>query len=151
MIVAAKIAQRVSGRRAGTTAATRWLPISRSFVSSSEVVDFGKHRGLTFEEILQKDKQYCQWAVSTEGNEQTSPTMSKLITFLKEAGVQHETLHETITFGKYSGKSYGEVFTNDSTYCEWVLHNSKDDTPSGSFADWIRARHPQFVSKVGRS
>ena len=73
MIVAAKIAQRVSGKQAGTTAATRWLPISRSFVSRSEVVDFGKHKGLTFAEILQKETGYCQWVVSILANEQTSP------------------------------------------------------------------------------
>ena len=151
MSAAAKVAQRWSGRQAGNMAATRWQPISKSFDSSSEVVDFGKHRGLTFAETLQKDKQYCQWVVSVKANEQRSPTMSKFITFLKAAGVEPEPLPETITFGTYSGKSCGEVFRQDPTYCEWVLHNSKDDTPSGRFAEWIRARHPQFASKVDRS
>jgi len=152
MILAAKIAQRVSGRQAGTTAATRWQPISRSFASSSEVVDFGKHRGLTFEEILQKERDYCEWAVSIEAKDQTTASMAKLITFLKAAGVEpKKSTPETVSGGKHSGKSYEEVFTDDPAYCEWVLKNSKDNMPSGSFADWIRARHPQFAAKVGRS
>lgn len=55
-----------------------------------------------------------------------------------------------ITFGRYKGKSYEEIFTLDQYYCGSVVRRaSHPESGSGirHLADWLRERHPDFEAK----
>ena len=56
------------------------------------------------------------------------------------------TVQETMTLGKYQGKSYEDIFAHDPSFCEWTLDFSHPGSQMRHFADWIRERHPDFVA-----
>jgi len=47
---------------------------------------------------------------------------------------------DTITFGKYKGKAYKEVFAEDPQYIEWFVHNNNRlELDADSFRSlWIK-------------
>ena len=60
---------------------TRSQPAPRH---SEQRVDFGKHRGKTYGEVLRSDPSYCDWA-SRENSEASSPGLRALARYLVNA------------------------------------------------------------------
>ena len=50
-------------------------------------LDFGRHRGKTYEWVCAHDKQYCEWAVMTIGEEgaTASPQLKKFATYVEQS------------------------------------------------------------------
>lgn len=137
--------------RAGVRVPARWLPVSRSFCAGSKVLEFGIHKGWTFAECLERDMDYCTWAMSFDDTP-NRPGVLGFVSFLNAAGVRPRMLSEdAISFGKYIGRSYKDIFKEDPSYCDWILNFSygPDSTVHfRHFADWITHRHPQFAAKA---
>lgn len=69
-----------SGRSGGSSTGQG----QRNVSGRSETIDFGKHRGKSFEEICQTDVQYCQWAVKFARKPDAFPSMRAFAAFVEE-------------------------------------------------------------------
>jgi hypothetical protein len=49
-----------------------------------------------------------------------------------------ESKPNTVTFGKYDGKSYDEVKHTDIAYCNWVLKQTEIRGRMKLFQDWLK-------------
>mmetsp|Transcript_86305 Transcript_86305/g.225141 ORF Transcript_86305/g.225141 Transcript_86305/m.225141 type:complete len:169 (-) Transcript_86305:71-577(-) len=60
---------------------------------SDPKVGFGKHKHLTYEEALVRQKGYCQWVVQTflESKEDSKPAMVEFAKWLQEMGIEPRT------------------------------------------------------------
>jgi len=91
---------------------------------------FGKHKGLSFEEVLVREASYCLWFINnTDGGEFLNFCESNVDVILDSLD------NETVTFGKYKGLSFEEVLVGDIGYCRWSSLNTKSD-----FAYYCRYR-----------
>jgi hypothetical protein len=45
-----------------------------------------------------------------------------------------------ITFGKYNGKTYGEVLKSDVSYCNWVLKQMNVGKQMQQFQVWLKTK-----------
>merc|ERR1719263_2075523 len=112
-------------------------------------LDFGKHRGLTFEQCQQQHPDYCEWLLSQPANFKTAAFRD----FLEGSAHQHsvpkaapvarrETSSHVFSFGKYSGKSYDEVCRTDAQYCQWLAKSAGEPNASAGakqFAAFVRS------------
>ena len=102
---------------------------------ADETISFGKHKGKTFAEIYNEDPQYIFWLM------QSDPFFKVDLSALTGIALDDEKAEEkfsneidrvfpkvkiedAITFGKYKGKTYKEVFAEDSQYIEWFVRNN---------------------------
>lgn len=111
-----------------------------------ETIKFGQHKGKTFAAIYKEDPKYIFWLMERD------PFFKIDISALTGIAVDDEhaeeklhkeidrifpkvTVEDTITFGKYRGKTYKEVFTEDPQYIEWfVRNNNRLDLDEESFS-----------------
>ena len=47
-------------------------------------------------------------------------------------------LEKTLTFGKYTGKSYEEIKSTDISYCNWVLKQSNTRGAMKDFQEFLK-------------
>lgn len=48
------------------------------------------------------------------------------------------SVEKLVTFGKYTGKSYEEIKTNDVSYCNWVLKQCNTRGAMKDFQEWLK-------------
>ena len=78
-----------------------------------EVVNFGKYKGVTIREVVEKDWQYIEWAVLQS---------QRLYVDVEAVVAYHDTCivkltpNDLMQFGKYKGQSLASVFANDYQY-----------------------------------
>ena len=119
---------------------------------SQQLMRFGKYRGKSYEEVFMLDPSYCENVVQSSSQPESGLGKRQLADWIRErhpdfvAGMAQDV----ITFGKYQGKSYEEVFMLDKSFCEWTLKSSRPGLPSHRFAEWIRQRHPDFVAATAQ-
>merc|ERR1712070_701006 len=53
---------------------------------ASEICGFGKYRGMHFADVLEKDRQYCEWIVSS-ASEDSGPALRAMALYLQDRGV----------------------------------------------------------------
>lgn len=112
---------------------------------ADEVIPFGQHKGKTYAEIYKEDPKYIFWLLESD------PYYKIDIPALTGIAVDDEHAEEklrkeidrvfpkvkvddTITFGKYKGKTYCEVFAEDPQYIEWFMRNNdRIDLDADSF------------------
>ena len=59
------------------------IPIAKE-PGDQEIVTFGKHKGMTFQQVYQTDRQYCCWAVKTmEAGDNRNPCSKGLLRFAR--------------------------------------------------------------------
>eukprot|EP00747_Dinoflagellata_sp_TGD_P191046 gnl/TRDRNA2_/TRDRNA2_53868_c0_seq1.p1 gnl/TRDRNA2_/TRDRNA2_53868_c0~~gnl/TRDRNA2_/TRDRNA2_53868_c0_seq1.p1 ORF type:complete len:191 (-),score=33.86 gnl/TRDRNA2_/TRDRNA2_53868_c0_seq1:250-822(-) len=60
---------------------------SASWGASDEVCRFGKYKGMSFDQVLDKDPRYCEWIVSAASKEDSSQALRNMATFLQGKGI----------------------------------------------------------------
>lgn len=136
-----------------------WLE-AHGFSASKGIVNFGKHKGSTFEEVLNDDKQYCEFVVR-QADQSMNPEFTSFAGWLQAQGVSATKDRVSATkdnqdptqldsqnpkqlrlgFGKHRDLTYAEALQQEPSYCEWVLSESgkRDAFPSfQAFADWLQ-------------
>ena len=89
----------------------------------NDVLDFGKHKGKTLQEVINTDWKWVEWAVDNSDRfyldidaviEERKKTIKKLLP------------DDVITFGKYKGQTIRYIFDNDKNYLRWLIENTTD-------------------------
>ena len=112
---------------------------------ADEIIPFGQHKGKTIAEVYKEDPKYIIWLLESdpfykidistltgiaEDDEHAGEKLRKEI----ERMFPKVKVEDKITFGKYKGKTYKEVFAEDSQYIEWfVRNNNRLDLDHDSF------------------
>lgn len=100
------------------------------------IINFGKYKGKTIQEIYQQDPKYIYWLLDKDHYFRVD--IDELLNIPK-ISADRQTIIENeidrvfpkvkpddlITFGKYKGKSFREVYNMDSNYIEWFLRNNQ--------------------------
>mmetsp|Transcript_133209 Transcript_133209/g.426132 ORF Transcript_133209/g.426132 Transcript_133209/m.426132 type:complete len:182 (+) Transcript_133209:82-627(+) len=131
--------------------------LAQSAVEAEDVVNFGKHRGKAYEEVLKEDPMYCSWVVQAAKSDKTlddKPSSEHLVNFAEWLKDRHTPL---VSVGKHKGMSFTEILKTDAEYCRWVIERSrmpdcakglKKLTPcSPEFGDWLTENAPQAAAK----
>ena len=93
-----------------------------------DIIQFGKYKNKSFEEVYNLDSNYCNWICSINDNK--NKNMINFKKYIKNKNNNNKTPHnfpdnyislDVIRFGKYKNKSFEEVYNLDSKYCDWVL------------------------------
>ena len=98
-------------------------PISEKpkLLGLDDVIDFGKYKGVTIREVVEKDWQYIEWAVLQS---------QRLYVEVEAVVAYHDTCvvklkpNDLMPFGKYKGQSLASVFANDYQYLRWLEENN---------------------------
>jgi len=81
---------------------------------------FGKYKGETFQDILEKYPWYCEWIL------ELSDCKGQVLVFKKYLEQNKDKIQTTKDFdrkmegGKYNGKYFSDILQNDKHYCFWV-------------------------------
>jgi hypothetical protein len=120
----------------------------------SQLMTMGKHRGVSFKEVLARDPQYCDWVLN---NNSESENFRPLVEFLRthnfgsedarrtdfEPAEQQQRTHfqgsrsppagghETLNFGKHRGLTFEEVVRQQPDYCQWILREADSRVARG--------------------
>ena len=86
-----------------------------------DVMDFGKYKGIKLREVVEKDWQYIEWAVSN--SHKFNVNMDSLQEYHKSCVVCLKPSDE-ITFGKYKGQVVAQVYKSDPQYLRWLENNN---------------------------
>lgn len=100
--------------------------------SPPNVVGFGRHRGKTYEDVLEEDPDYCQWVMRRVALPGASPRLVAWSRWLSEAGVQkveRDPQAETVGFGMYRKLTLKELVDRDPYYARWICDLSQEPEP----------------------
>ena len=84
-------------------------------------LNFGKYKGKTVKEVIETDWQYIKWAVIDSQN---------LLANVEDIIKYHDSIvklllpNSVIAFGKYKGRTIGEILQADPQYLKWMEHNN---------------------------
>lgn len=99
---------------------------------SSDILEFGKYKGLTIKEIAKKDAKYIFWLINNKEdlnidlydlfdlNPNEPNSIEKLKVKINEADPPIG-INDIITIGKYKGKTYKDVSDTDPEYFLWAI------------------------------
>lgn len=90
----------------------------RVYSAVTDKVGFGKYRDLTLEELNNQDPGYLKWSVSNDAVD--AACIQALIGEVVEPK-KLIYLDSKIWFGKYKGRVFGEICSEDRDYAEYVL------------------------------
>lgn len=86
-----------------------------------DVIDFGKYKGVTIREVVEKDWQYIEWAVLQS---QRLYVDVEAVVAYHDTCIVKLTSNDLMPFGKYKGQSLASVFANDYQYLKWLEENN---------------------------
>lgn len=116
-------------------------------------IEFGKYKGKTIGEIYESDPKYIYWLMEQDhyfrvnfhellNIPQNSPDAKSLIEAEINRVFPKATVDSCIPFGKYNGKTYKEVYSEDPAYIEWFLRNNRNiDIDVDSFMTMMNNRN----------
>lgn len=108
-------------------------------------IEFGKYKGQTIGDIYRTDPKYIYWLMEQDhyfridfysllNIPPNSPDAQSLIEAEINRVFPKVTIESIISFGKYKGKTYKDVYFEDPAYIEWFLRNSQNfDIDANSF------------------
>lgn len=112
-------------------------------------LEFGKFKGKPFGEVLVEEPSYCRWCLSHLDVE--NKQHKKFLDFIGESikhasAIAHadtfgegKSRNNTLQFGQFKGKSFGDVFMDEPAYCKWcVSHLDVDKQEHKEFLDFIK-------------
>ena len=114
-----------------------------------DIIQFGQHKGETYREIYQKDPKYIYWLMeqdyyfnidmdSLTGLDPKDPQYKENVNKELDRVFNFVKVDDIITFGKYKGKTFRQVFKEDSQYILWfVQNNNRLNLDSESFKKMI--------------
>lgn len=112
---------------------------------ADETIPFGQHKGKTFAEVYKEDPKYIFWLMENDPYYIIDiPALTGIAVddehaeekFCKEIDrvFPKVKVEDIITFGKYKGKTYKEVFAEDPQYIEWFFRsNNRLELDADSF------------------
>ena len=94
---------------------------SVNVLTLDDKIGFGKYKDMTLKEVIVKDWQYVKWAIIDSQHLYTD--VDKVLEYHME---NRPTLgpNDIMSFGKYKGKSIGEVSKTDRQYLIWLSQNN---------------------------
>mmetsp|Transcript_5130 Transcript_5130/g.11383 ORF Transcript_5130/g.11383 Transcript_5130/m.11383 type:complete len:309 (-) Transcript_5130:196-1122(-) len=125
---------------------------------ASWTLKVGKHKGRTFQEVYEEEKNYCEWVLKQDssgplGNfveyvraRDATPAASSVqssVAPVASASAALSLATREVRFGKHKGKTYEALVQEDASYCEWVLKSATDPDSKPylkELASFIQAR-----------
>lgn len=115
-----------------------------------EIIPFGKYKDKTFKEIYESDPAYIFWLI--EQDPYYTVNIPKIIEkepnskeeFIEICEAEYDrvfpkiTASSIITFGKYKGKTFKEIASEDMNYISWFLRNTEDRIDYESFSALLK-------------
>ena len=100
------------------------------------VIEFGKYKGKTIKEIYSQDPKYIFWLIEKDpyfrvdfdqllNIPENTSDRERIIEGEINRVFPKATPDDVISFGKYKGKKFREIFAIDSSYIDWFLRNNK--------------------------
>ena len=93
---------------------------------------YGKHRGHSFAEITQIDREYCAWIFRVEPS-----TLPKFQAYLKK---NHGGILE---MGRHKGKFFDELLASQQDYCTWVMTLHDPGPGFHKLIKWLKKKQSQ--------
>lgn len=115
-----------------------------------EIIPFGKHKGKSIADIYNEDPRYIFWLMESDPYYKIDvATLMGINPKEKDAKEKFDKeierifpkvkIEDRITFGKYKGQTYEEVFKKDPQYINWFLsENQEIDIDEKSFSEMIK-------------
>mmetsp|Transcript_46196 Transcript_46196/g.84621 ORF Transcript_46196/g.84621 Transcript_46196/m.84621 type:complete len:227 (-) Transcript_46196:199-879(-) len=102
------------------------------------VMSFGKHEGLTYQQIMDGQKSYCRYVLSID---KATGRMRKLQEFLQENYKPEPISGDTVVeFGKYTGSTFKEVEESFPDYCTYMLDLPDPKGQVQEFLEYLRQK-----------
>lgn len=86
-----------------------------------DIIDFGKYKGTSLREAIEKDWQYIKWAVLQ--SQRMYVDVEAVVTYHESILVKHKA-SDTMPFGKYKGQTLMSVYNDDYQYLMWLENNN---------------------------
>lgn len=86
-----------------------------------DTIDFGKYKGVTLREVIEKDWQYIEWAVLQ--SQRLYVDVEAVVNYHESCIVSLKPT-DVIQFGKYKGQSLASVYATDAQYLQWLESNN---------------------------
>lgn len=112
---------------------------------ADELIPFGQYKGKTYAEVYKEDPKYIFWLLESDPYHKIDiPTLTGIAVDDEHAEEKLRKeidrvfpkvkVDDAVTFGKYKGKTYREVFAEDPQYIEWFVQtNDRLDLDADSF------------------
>lgn len=147
--------------------------MNRDFKTPGQsLVSFGKCKDLTYEECRVREPEYCAWILENPhrlneaGRGLANYLQTKVLEPPSETPI-HEKVFATecrsedgqvadsksalLSFGRYKGRTFQDIFELDPDYCSWVVRREgiSNDAPDGlrAFATFLRNASMQPTSE----
>lgn len=98
------------------------------------MLNFGRHAGRYYSDVLRNETNYCRWVVRASQQEtSSSEAFSTFAEFCRDrlpedAGDDEVDGDALVGFGKYAGLTRAELLPKDPDYCAWVAKSCRDDS-----------------------
>jgi uncharacterized protein (DUF3820 family) len=93
----------------------------------SKEVTWGKHKGKTYEYLLNEETDYFIWAANTHltnlGYTKTFGVMKQLILKTRDT----IEMDIPLLYGKYKGKKISDIYKEDGNYIKWLYKKRNED------------------------
>lgn len=86
-----------------------------------DVIDFGKYKGVTIREVIEKDWLYIEWAVLQ--SQRLYVDVEAVISYHESCIVSLKP-SDVMQFGNYKGQSLASVYATDAQYLRWLESNN---------------------------
>lgn len=110
-----------------------------------KLLGFGKHRELTYEEVLREEPEYCLNCLRRAEESGMDEEFMEFVDYIRSVSAAHATANrvvmdesvdevdedsqecdlalglEEVEGGKHAGSTYAEVFDEDPQYCSWLV------------------------------
>ena len=92
----------------------------------------GKYRGCSYEQVKEKDKQYCAWLVSARHDHSLPRDLAKFARHIEE---QHGGV---MNVGAHKGSFYSDVCKTRPDYAEWAADLSDPGEGMKAFSEYAK-------------
>ena len=86
-----------------------------------DIIDFGKYKGVTIREVIEKDWQYIEWAVLQ--SQRLYVDVEAVVSYHESCIVSLKP-SDVMPYGKYKGQSLASVYATDAQYLRWLESNN---------------------------
>lgn len=130
-------------------------------IGADTVFTFGKHSGRTFQDVYSNEKGYVSWAQKQDAPGQALQAFLQYVTQRsngrrdrsrtppRSGGKSHsdaapasaDASGDTVfTFGRYQGRTFSDVFTNEKDYVRWAQRQGQPGGSLQAFLDFASAQ-----------
>lgn len=88
-----------------------------------DILDFGKHKGITLREIIRDDFQWIEWALNYSDHFHCD--IDAVIEERKKT-IKRYHPDDVVPFGKYKGQTIRYIYENNINYLRWLMDRADD-------------------------